>query len=159
MQVFRIARADRRYDLSGYGAFLVGGRWNLPGVSLLYTSESRSLAMLEVVVHLPVGDLPADMYLLTLEVPEALSREEMTLADLPADWQRLTQPLPTALLGHAWLQAGRTLALRVPSVLVPQEHNLLLNPAHPEFAQVRLAAEPELFRFDERLRKSPAAGN
>ena len=153
MQVYRIARANRRYDLSGYGAFLVGGRWNLPGKSLLYTAETRALAMLEVLVQLPAGDLPDDMYLLTLEVPEAVSREEIVLPALPADWQRLTQPLPTAALGHAWLQAGRTLALRVPSVLVPPEHNMLLNPAHPEFAQVQLAAEPEPFFFDERLRK------
>lgn len=154
MQVFRLARANRRYDLSGYGAFLVGGRWNLPGLALLYTAEARSLAMLEVLVHLPAADLPADMYLLTLEVPDTASQETMTAADLPPDWQRLTQPHPTALLGHAWLQAGRSLALRVPSVIVAQEHNLLLNPAHPEFAQVRLAAEPEPFAFDERLRKN-----
>ena len=153
MHVFRIARANRRYDLSGYGAFLVGGRWNMPGLALLYTAETRALAMLEVLVHLPAGDLPDDMCLLTLDVPDALSRHEIALPDLPAGWQRLTQPQPTAVLGHAWLQAGRTLALRVPSVLVPQEHNLLLNPAHPEFAQVRLAAEPEPFFFDERLRK------
>ena len=153
MQAFRIARANRRYDLSGYGAFLVGGRWNLPGRALLYTAQTRALAMLEVLVHLPAGDLPTAMYLLTLDVPEAVSRAELLPADLLADWQRLTQPQPTALLGHAWLQAGSTLALRVPSVIVPQEHNLLLNPAHPEFGQVRLAAEPELFTFDERLRK------
>ena len=153
MQVFRIARANRRYDLSGYGAFLVGGRWNLPGLALLYTAETRSLAMLEVLVHLPAGDLPADMYLLTLDVPDALSRQEVAPTDLPPDWQRLTQPLPTALLGHAWLQSSSTLALRVPSVIVPQERNLLLNPTHPEFGQVQLAAEPELFTFDERLRK------
>ena len=153
MHAYRIARANRRYDLSGYGAFLVGGRWNLPGLPLLYTAETRALAMLEVLVHLPAGDLPNDMYLLTLDVPDMLSREEVTTSDLPADWQRLTQPLPTAALGHAWLQAGRSLALRVPSVLVPPEHNLLLNSAHPEFAQVRLAAEPEPFFFDERLRK------
>ncbi len=153
MQVFRIARANRRHDLSGYGAFLVGGRWNLPGLALLYTAETRSLAMLEVLVHVPAGDLPDDMYLLTLEVPDELSRATVVPADLPPDWQRLTQPLPTATLGHAWLQARRTLALRVPSVLVAQEYNLLLNPAHPEFARVNLAAEPEPFFFDERLRK------
>lgn len=153
MLVFRIARANRRYDLSGYGAFLVGGRWNQPGLALLYTAETRALAMLEVLVHLPAGDLPADMYLLTLEVPDSVSREVLDLADLPPDWQRLTQPQPTAALGQAWLQSRRTVALRVPSVLVAQEHHLLLNPTHPEFAQVRLATEPEPFFFDERLRK------
>lgn len=154
MQVFRLARHRYRHDLSGYGAYLFGGRWNLRGTSLLYTAEARSLAIMEVLVHLTSEELPDDMYLLTLEVPESISRTELALAEMPANWQRTGLPQPTAQLGNAWLQAGRTLALRVPSVLVPQEYNLLLNPAHPEFAQVRLAAEPEPFFFDERLRKT-----
>ncbi len=153
MQVFRLARYARRYDLSGYGAYLYGGRWNLRGTSLLYTAEARSLAIMEVLVHLTSEELPDDMYLITLEVPDTASRAELTVADLPPDWRRTGLPQPTALLGHAWLESGATLALRVPSVIVPQEHNLLLNPAHPEFAQVRLAAEPEPFFFDERLLK------
>lgn len=152
MQVFRLARYARRYDLSGYGANLFGGRWNLRGTSLLYTAEVRSLAVMEVLVHLTSEELPDDMYLLTLELPAGFSQQELPLADLPDNWRQQGQAYPTALLGHAWLQAGRTLALRVPSVIVPQEHNLLLNPAHPEFAQVRLASEPEPFHFDERLR-------
>jgi RES domain-containing protein len=141
MEVFRLARESRCRDLSGYGAFLFGGRWNLPG-----------LALLETLVHLPVEDLPDDMYLMTLEVPNDITREILTLGDLPADWQRLSMPQPTATIGHAWLQAGRSLALQVPSVVVPQERNLLLNPAHPEFSRVRLLdAQP--FHFDERLKK------
>lgn len=153
MQVFRLARYARRYDLSGYGAFLYGGRWNLRGTSVLYTAEARSLAIMEVLVHLTSEELPADMYLLTLDVPDTSSRTELSVADMPTDWRRTGMSQPTALLGHAWLESGATLALRVPSVVVPQEHNLLLNPAHPEFAQVKLAAEPELFYFDERLKK------
>ena len=90
------------------------------------------------------------MYLLTLDVPDDVSREELFPADLPADWQRLSVPQPTAAIGQGWLEAGRTLALRVPSVVVPAEPNFLLNPAHPEFSRVRLAAEPEWFSFDER---------
>ena len=92
MQVFRLARYARRYDLSGYGAYLYGGRWNLPGMAVLYTAELRALALVEALVHFPVQDLPDDMYLLTLEVPDELSREELTADKLPADWQRLTQP-------------------------------------------------------------------
>ncbi|GAB3586899.1 RES family NAD+ phosphorylase [Hymenobacter daeguensis] len=152
MEVFRLARATRRFDLSGYGAYLYGGRWNLPGLALLYTAEQRAIALLETLVHLPVEDLPADMYLMTLEVPDDVSREALTPEDLPADWQRLSMPQPTATIGHAWLQSGRSLALQVPSVVVPQERNLLLNPAHPEFMRVRLLdAQP--FHFDERLKK------
>jgi len=153
MQAFRLASYVRRYDLSGYGAFLYGGRWNLRGTSVLYTAETRSLAIMEVLVHLTSEELPADMYLLTLNVPDASSRTELTVADMPPDWRRTGLLQPTALLGHAWLKSGTTLVLRVPSVVVPQEHNLLLNPAHPEFTQVKLAAEPELFFFDERLKK------
>jgi RES domain-containing protein len=152
MEVFRLARESRCRDLSGYGAFLFGGRWNLPGLALLYTAEQRAMALLETLVHLPVEDLPDDMYLMTLEVPNDITREILTLGDLPADWQRLSMPQPTATIGHAWLQAGRSLALQVPSVVVPQERNLLLNPAHPEFSRVRLLdAQP--FHFDERLKK------
>lgn len=153
MQVFRLARANHRYDLSGYGAYLYGGRWNSPGRAVLYTASQRALAVLELLVHLPAKDLPDDMYLLTLEVPDHVSQELLLPADLPADWQRLSAPQPTAAIGQRWLESGRSLVLRVPSVLLPQEHNLLLNPAHPEFSQVKLAAEPEPFHFDERLRK------
>ncbi|MBJ6109345.1 RES family NAD+ phosphorylase [Hymenobacter sp. BT523] len=152
MEVFRLARYARRHDLSGYGAYLYGGRWNLPGLALLYTAEQRAMALLETLVHLPVEDLPDDMYLLTLDVPDDASREALTPADLPPDWQRLSMPQPTATIGHQWLQSGRSLALQVPSAVVPQERNLLLNPAHPEFIRVRLLdAQP--FHFDERLRK------
>ena len=72
---------------------------------------------------------------------------------MPPDWRRTGLLQPTALLEHAWLEAGATLALCVPSVVVPLEHRLPLNPAHPQFAQVKLAAEPELFFFDKRLKK------
>ena len=154
MHAYRLARYARRYDLSGYGANLFGGRWNLRGTSLLYTAEVRSLAVMEVLVHLTSEELPNDMYLLTVELPEGFSQAEIAVADLPANWRQQGQAYPTALLGHAWLQSARTLALRVPSVLVPQEHNLLVNPAHSEFGRVRLAAEPELFYFDERLQRN-----
>ncbi|MBW3130850.1 RES family NAD+ phosphorylase [Hymenobacter profundi] len=153
MLVFRLARANRRYDLSGWGAYLVGGRWNLPGLPVLYTAESRALAAMEVLVHLPSDALPDDMYLLTLEVPDELSRETLSVTSLPGNWRQLSQPQPTAELGSKWLRSGSSVALRVPSVLVPQEYNLLLNPAHSEFGQVKLTAEPEPFHFDERLRK------
>lgn len=152
MEVFRLARSTRRHDLSGYGAYLYGGRWNLPGLALLYTAEQRALALLETLVHLPVEDLPNDMYLMTLDVPDDTTREMLTPADLPTNWQRLSMPQSTATIGHAWLQSGRSLALQVPSVVMPQERNLLLNPAHPEFIRVRLLdAQP--FYFDERLKK------
>ena len=153
MQVFRLARYNRRYDLSGYGAYLYGGRWNLPGTAVLYTAEQRAMALLEALVHLPIEDLPTDMYLLTLEVPDDVTMQQVTVTELPTDWQQLSFPHPTAIMGQQWLQAGSSLALQVPSIILPLERNILLNPAHPEFARVKLAMEPEPFFFDERLRK------
>ena len=153
MLVFRLGRAQFIADLSGRGAELYGGRWNKPGLAVLYLAESRALAVLEVLANLPANAAPNDLRLLTLELPANFSLETVPLRTLPADWQNYPRSSVTSTLGSRWLKEQRTLALRVPSVLVPQEHNLLLNPAHPEFGQVKLAAEPAPFRFDERLRK------
>ena len=110
---------------------------------------------MKVLVHLTPEDLPADMYLLTLEVSDDASQTELTVADMPPDWRRTGLPQLTALLNHVCLEAGAMLALRVPSV-VSQEHDLLPNPAHLQFAQVKWAVEPELFFFDECLKKQGA---
>ena len=135
--------------LSGYGDFCYGGRWNLRGTVVFYTAESCSQAIMEVLVHLTPQDLPADMYLLTLEVSDDASQTELTMVDMPSDWRRTGLPQLTALLNHTCLEAG---AMRASS-LVSQEHNLLPNPAHLQFAQVKRAAEPELFFSYERLKK------
>ena len=83
--MFQLVRYARCYDLSGYGAYLYGGRWNLRGRAVLYTAEARSLAIMEVLVHLTSEELPADMYLLTLDVPANASQTELTVADIPPD--------------------------------------------------------------------------
>lgn len=104
---------------------------------MLYTAEGRSLAIMEVLVHRTSEELPLDINLLITEVPDDASQTELTVVDMPPDWRRTGLPQPTVLLGHAWLESGATLALRVPSVVVPQERNLLFNPAHTQFVQVR----------------------
>ena len=110
---------------------------------------------MEVLVHLTSADLPADLYLLTLEVSDDASQTELTVADMPPDWRRTGLPQFTALLNHDCLEVGATLALRALSV-VSQERNLLPNPVHLQFAQMKWAAEPELFFSDERLKKQGA---
>ena len=121
--------------LSGYGDLGYGSRWNLRGTAVFYTAESCFQVIMEVLVHLTSADLPADMYLLTLEVSDYASQIELTMVDMPPDWRRTGLPQLTALMNHACLKAGAMLALRVPSV-VSQEHNLHPNPAHLQFAQV-----------------------
>jgi len=127
--------------LDGEGARLYGGRWNSPGRAMIYTAANPSLAVLEVLVHLdlPPELMPSDYRLLSIHVPD----------DAPS---RLVQALPddTVAMGDAFLAAGEALALRVPSLVVPQETNTLLNPRHPAFAEVRLVGD-EPFRFDPRL--------
>ena len=142
--VYRLVRRERAADaLSGEGARRYGGRWNPPGTPVVYASESRALAVLETFVHLTLEARVIAFVLITLELP---SRAPLRRRD--------TRP-PRSLAasqeaGHAWLEDGDALALVVPSLIVPQEKNYVLNVAHPLFANMTVAgAEP--FSFDERL--------
>lgn len=143
MKVWRLAR--RRFAaLDGAGARLYGGRWNRRGQSVVYTSENLSLALLEVIVHLELAleDFPADYVKIAIEVPDAMERERV--AALPKGEARMR------IIGAGWYESNKTAVLMVPSVIVPEEHNLLLNPGHPQFELIRaLPAKP--FRFDPRL--------
>lgn len=143
--VYRLVRRERAAEaLSGEGARRYGGRWNPPGAAVVYAAESRALAVLETVVHLSLEARAMRFVLVTLELPTKAKVERHSAARPPrvlADSQDV---------GGAWFEAGHGLALVVPSVLVPQEKNWVLNAAHAQFAGVRVAnAEP--FSFDERL--------
>ncbi|PXA88584.1 RES domain-containing protein [Caulobacter sp. D4A] len=140
MIVNRIAKAAH-VGLDGEGARLYGGRWNSPGRPMLYTAASPSLAVLEVLVHLdlPPELLPLDYRLLSIEVPDDAPRLELDAV-----------PQDSVAAGDAFLLAGQALCLRVPSQVVPQEINTLLNPRHAAFAEVRVVRD-EPFRFDPRL--------
>ena len=139
MRAWRICR-EPFADLTGEGARLWGGRWNSPGRPLVYAADTAALAVLEVRVHLDLGFdlLPADYVLLTLDLDGASVE---TVLALPAD---------TVAFGDGWLTAGRTAALRVPSAIVAESTNILVNPRHPEAGQVRIA-DRRPFAFDERL--------
>lgn len=123
------------------GARLYGGRWNSPGRPMLYTAASPSLAVLEVLVHLDLAPdlLPLDYRLLWIYVPD--NAPSVALDTPPGD---------SVTVGDAFLAAGEALCLRVPSQVVPQEINTLINPRHPAFVGVRVERE-EPFRFDPRL--------
>ncbi|MEH0198308.1 RES family NAD+ phosphorylase [Caulobacter sp. CCNWLY153] len=140
MIVHRIAKAAH-VGLDGEGARLYGGRWNSPGRPMLYAAASPSLAVLEVLVHLdlPPDLLPLDYRLLWIHVPD--DAPSLALEAVPRD---------SVAIGDAFLIAGEALCLRVPSQVVPQEINTLINPRHPAFAGVRVERE-EPFRFDPRL--------
>lgn len=151
MQVYRLVKERYRSSaLDGSGAKTYGGRWNPKGVAVVYASDSISLAALELLVHLHRADILNRYMLVTLEVPD----EDLMILDdtrLPPDWRDDPAPPSTAAIGLAWLREQGSLALAVPSVLVPRQRNVLLDPRHPGFADVARGADFEPFRFDPRL--------
>ena len=150
MIVYRIARTRFIRDLSGTGARLYGGRWNRKGIAVLYTSESRALATLEYLVHAPFLAAPSDLSLAALAIPESVSISEINVADLPDNWRDYPAPPALAELGTRWVLASDTLLLRVPSVVVPDEFNILINPSHPDIEGVTIH-HIEGFSLDSRL--------
>ena len=143
--VYRLVRRERALDaLSGEGARRYGGRWNPPGTAAVYAAESRALAVLETFVHFTLEARDMRFVLITLELP-ARARVERHSGARPPRSLAASQGV-----GGAWLGGGDGLALVVPSVLVPQEKNYVLNVAHAQFAGVRIAST-EPFSFDERL--------
>ena len=151
MRVYRLVKERFRDSaLDGAGAKLYGGRWNPKGLAVVYSSDSISLAALELLVHLHRGQVLDHYLLITLEVPDA---DLLVLDDsqLPTDWRADPAPASTAAIGAAWLRDQASLALAVPSTLVPRQRNVLLNPAHPHFAALAATAGFEAFGFDPRL--------
>ncbi len=147
---WRICPAGRvRTAFSGEGAFLYGGRWNSPGVSVVYTSAARSLAALEMLVHLDdPNDLAALKFVvIPVEVPEGCIGEA---SRLPRNWWMYPAPSSSARIGDAWIASGDSPVLRVPSAVVREEWNYLMNPAHPAFSKLKIG-KPKRFAFDSRL--------
>jgi RES domain-containing protein len=148
--VFRIAAERYAGDLSGGGARRSGGRWNTPGTAVVYAARSRALACLELLVHVSDLTLQPPMRLDTLELPEGEQSESFEAAELPEGWNTLVPAAATQQVGDRWVREGRTLLVEVPSVIIPEESNVLLNPSHPAMEEVKIAAMRE-FRFDLRL--------
>ncbi len=135
----------------GEGARRQGGRWNSEGTRVVYTASTLSLAALELLVHADVEDMPADMVAIPVDIPKSVRVETVELPALPRRWRRFDPPPRECRdLGDAWVASGRTVALAVPSVVVPMERNYLLNPAHRDFAKLAIG-KPERFAFDTRL--------
>jgi RES domain-containing protein len=140
----------------GEGASLSGGRWNSRGVSMLYTSSHLSLCVLEVFVHLPQVlrlNIP-DFEVVHLTIPDDAGTKHISAVELET---MLAAPEPLATcraVGDGWIASGRDLVLAAPSVVVPEELNLMLNPAHPRMRDVAIVSTRR-FRFDARLSTAP----
>lgn len=152
MRVFRLCRERHvKTALSGEGARIAGGRWNHRGTSVAYCASSLSLAALEMFVHVDPVTAPADLVAIEIEVPDD-ALEVLPPEALPADWRAIPGPDALKELGTEWARSTRSLALGVPSAVVPRERNVLLNPSHPDIGQARIV-ETASFAFDPRMWK------
>ena len=132
----------------GEGAAKAGGRWNSPGTPVVYTSGSLSLALVEVLVHLPADILPA-YSAVPVDFDDGLVTA-MAPAQLPRNWKESPPPPATQAIGDKWVASGASAVLRVPSAVVPGEFNFVLSPAHRDFGRIRIGT-PAPFPFDPRL--------
>lgn len=153
--VWRIATDTPAYqadDLSGTGAKATGGRWNEKDVPVLYTSETRALACLETLVHLNAGGLPFNRYLVAITIPDDVWAKAVIAhaEDLIVGWDAEPAGQVSIRFGTAWLQSARSALLVVPSVIVPEEHNVLINPVHPDSVRIT-AVKQRRWLYDPRL--------
>ena len=148
-RLVRAERVSRAEAFSGEGARLFGGRWNSVGVPVVYTSSTLSLAALETLVHADRSDLDRVWIAFRVDIPDELVLE-LRDEDLPADWRATPVSEGARYVGDAWAETHASVALAVPSTIVPVERNWLLNPSHPAFDRVSIG-EPQRFRFDDRL--------
>jgi len=151
MVVWRLSRkAHIRQPMSGEGARLYGGRWNHPGVPVVYTSESLSLAVLESLVNLSIPDLPDDLFSIRIVIPDDVGYDEIRVDELAKNWRTFPAPESLKDIGSEWARKGDTSALVVPSAVIPSERNCLINPMHTQARRIVVdAVEP--FALDQRL--------
>lgn len=148
MLLYRITNAKYADDLSGNGARLYGGRWNSEGKPMVYLASSRSLAVLESLANFIPTNIPNDFVMLTVEAPE----DFYTIPEnvLPGHWNEYPEQHILKQIGNSFLQRDEYLLLKVPSALVPEEFNYLLNPLHPKAGKVKILKKSP-FNFDKRL--------
>ena len=150
MIVYRIGKTRYARDLMGEGARLNGGRWNHVMTACLYTAESRSLAVLEYTVNVNIDEIPRALSLTTLEIPDP-SIEIYSEAQLPGDWKAAPAPTSTRDFGTQWLKAAKSLVMKIPSAVIPEEWNMIINPLHPGIKDCKIIDVRD-FVYDVRIK-------
>ncbi len=151
MLVYRLATSVFAKDLSGEGARLFGGRWNNKGVPCVYCASSRALAVLEFSVNVDALNMPADLVLVTIEIPDK-NIIKLAEADLPINWNIYPAPYETKAFGTDILMAGKYAVIELPSCVIPREFSYCLNPLHKEADKFKILSA-EKFPFDSRIKK------
>lgn len=148
MMVYRFASELYKEDISGNGAALYGGRWNSKGMPVLYTSNHISLSVLELLVHNSNFLTLRNPFLISISIPDDIAWHAVHLAQLPKDWHM--HPAHTQKKGDQFLMDKKVLILQVPSSIIPQENNYLINPSHRDFKKIGIV-NTSLFELDKRL--------
>lgn len=147
--MYRIGKERHADDLSGEGARLFGGRWNLKGTACLYTSSSRALCLLEYTVNVRSNDVPTELAIVTIEIPDMIKYVEA--GEMPADWQVYPAPSSTKLFGKILFQDEDYGLFSLPSSVVPEERNILINVRHKIIRDCNIL-EIKKFAFDKRIK-------
>jgi len=151
VRVWRVCRKEH-VAFDGQGGRITSGRWHHRGSPVVYTAGSLALAALEFFVHIPAGINLAEFVAVSADIPDRLKVENLSPAELPEAWRNPYHIEDLRDAGTEWLLSRRTVALAVPSAVIPIENNYLLNPLHKDFARIRVHP-PEPFEFDYRMWK------
>jgi RES domain-containing protein len=150
MVLYRVVKYNYA-DLSGTGARLYGGRWNSEGRPMVYLASSRSLAVLEALAHLSPTNIPDDYCIMTIEAPDNFAA--LDIKTLPENWQDFPEQNSLKQIGNNFLKENNKLLFKVPSAIVKEEYNYLLNPLHTDADKVKIINK-QPFSFDARLTPS-----
>lgn len=148
MKVYRISKCPYINDLSGTGSTFFSGRWHSKGSRVLYTAQSGALAMLESIAHL-TSVVALDMCLICLQLPIAPVKE-ITIAALPYNWNESPSPDALKIYGDELVKTDDYLALKVPSVILPEEYNYILNTRHKDYSKIKILYTRSIL-IDDRL--------
>lgn len=151
VRVWRICRKMYAKDaLSGKGGLFVSGRWHSRGRPIVYSAQSISLAALEMLVHTERSIAPRDLVQVEISIPQAVQMIVILASRLQKGWQQYPAPVELQEIGDTWLQAMTSAVLEVPSAVVPEESNYLINPLHPDAAGMKIVSVSP-FVYDRRL--------
>ncbi|SHO55210.1 RES family NAD+ phosphorylase [Vibrio quintilis] len=150
MELFRLSHADFA-GLSGQGGLYGAGRWHEKGSLVCYTASSRSLCVLERLVHESMADMPS-LVMMTIWIPDDVSVIRKSVKQLPAGWDSMPDAGAAKAVGQAFLKENQALLLQVPSVVVRDEYNYLINPRHPDAGQIQIV-DTSPYYYDQRLQK------
>lgn len=148
MIVYRLCRSKYSNDLSGIGAEKSGARWNSRGVPMVYTAASRALCTAEIAVHMPLGLIPSDYCMVSIEIPDYIPIVEIDA--LPYDWNSIPHSHSTQYIGDKFVTEAQSLVMKVPSVVVEGDFNYVINPKHADMDKIKIIGITP-FNFDERL--------